>query len=258
MTNAVAVVFGRKNSRGLPEKNVRPILGRPLTAYAFLAASHAKTVSRIYASTDSEEIARVGETFGARWLPRPPELANDRALLEDAIAAAFRQVCQRESSVPEYVAVLLSNAATIPPGAIDEGVERLRRDPQLDSVATVTRWNQYTPVRARIIGPDGLLGNYLPDAQVTQATCDRNTTGDIFFVDASMAVVRPRALERIHEGLPPFRWLGRKIWPIAQQGGLDVDDEEGMMLTEFWLRRHGFSETATPYETTPASTAAVR
>lgn len=246
--HAVALVFGRKNSRGVPGKNLWPILGRPLTQYPFLAAANATAVKRIYASTDDPEIARVGERFGAIWLPRPEDLANDRSLLEDAIAAAYRQAREKENRSIDMVVILLSNAATVPPGSIDEAAERLENDPSLDSAATVTRWNQYTPVRARVIQPSGLLGNYLPDEEVARASCDRNTTGDIYFVDASLAVVRPRALEHIHEGLPPFRWLGRKISPIVQHGGLDVDDAEGLVLTEYWLRRHGFSETVTPYD----------
>ncbi|MBI3251938.1 MAG: cytidylyltransferase [Candidatus Omnitrophica bacterium] len=246
--HVVAAVFGRKNSRGVPGKNLWPILGRPLTVYPFLAAANAVSVKRVYVSTDDENIARIGESFGAFWLPRPEELANDRALLEDAIAGAYQQIRASENRPIDAVAILLSNAATVPTGAIDEAVRSLRADPGLDSVATVTRWNQYTPVRARVIQKNGLLGNYLPDDQVNKASCDRNTTGDIYFVDASLAVVRPRALENIHEGLPPFRWLGRKILPIAQRGGLDVDDAEGLVLTEYWLKHHGFSETTTPYD----------
>ncbi len=252
MPHVVAIVFGRKNSQGLPGKNLWPVLGRPLTVYPLLAARHAASVTQLYMSTDSEELAKVGDQFGARWLPRPHGLASDQALLEDAMAAAYRQVLEGDPRVPDAVVALLSNAATVPPGAIDEAVRRLRADPSLDSVATVTRWNQYTPVRARVIGPDGLLTNFLPEERLTRVTCDRNTTGDIYFVDAALSVVRPRALEHLHEGLPPFRWLGRRIWPIVQRGGLDVDDEEGMALTEYWLRRHGFTETTTPYETIAA------
>lgn len=253
--HVVAIVFGRKNSQGLPGKNLWPVLGRPLAVYPLLAARHAASVTHIYISTDSEELARLGASFGARWLPRPQALADNQALLEDAMAAAYRQLLVLEPRVPDIVVALLANAATVPPGAIDDAVRRLHADPSLDSVATVTRWNQYTPARARVIGRDGLLKSFLPDEQLVKATCDRNTAGDIYFVDAALSVVRPRALEHLHEGLAPFRWLGRRIWPMIQQGGLDVDDEEGLVLTEHWLRRHGFTETTTPYEASGASVA---
>ena len=44
------------------------------------------------------------------------------------------------------------------------------------------------------------------------------------------------------KGQPPFRWMGSKILPIVQVGGLDVDDAEGMFLTEQWLRKNGYTE----------------
>jgi hypothetical protein len=42
--------------------------------------------------------------------------------------------------------------------------------------------------------------------------------------------------------------MGRRIYPLKQWGGLDVDYDWQVPQVEFWLRKHGFSETATPYD----------
>ena len=61
------------------------------------------------------------------------------------------------------------------------------------------------------------------------------------------SIVRPSCLDALHEGMLPHKWMGRRIYPLKQWGGLDVDYEWQVPQVEFWLRKHGFTETATPY-----------
>lgn len=242
-----ALLLGRKNSQGLKDKNVTPILGRPLTLYPLLAAKQSRAIDKIYLSTDSDAIREVCAPYGVETIERPAELASNTALLEDAIVHGFKEITKRNGKEPEIIVLLLSNAATVPLGGIDEGIGLLKARPELDSVASVSQWNQYTPVRARVIGSDGLIANYLPDSMMEDVSCDRNTSGDIYFVDASLCICRPRCMD-LEKGIKPFRWLGRRIHPIRQKGGLDVDDAPGLAMTEQWLKAHGFSETKTPYD----------
>ena len=80
----IAIIPARGGSKGLPGKNVRPLNGKPLIAYAIEAALKAKHIDRVIISTDDEEIARVAVEHGAE-LPfmRPAELASDTAMAID-------------------------------------------------------------------------------------------------------------------------------------------------------------------------------
>jgi hypothetical protein len=49
-------------------------------------------------------------------------------------------------------------------------------------------------------------------------------------------------------GFPPFPWLGRKVHPIKQWGGMDIDYHWQVPIVEHWLRQHGFTESSLPYE----------
>ena len=75
---AVAVIFARGGSKGLPGKNIRPLAGKPLIAWAIEHALAVKRIDRVIVSTDSEEIAAVAREYGAE-VPflRPAELARD-------------------------------------------------------------------------------------------------------------------------------------------------------------------------------------
>jgi len=241
----VALLLGRGGSTGFPGKNLYRVLGRPLMAYPLIAARESKHVDRIYASTDSDEIMGVARRYGAEIMVRPPELCTPEALGEDAFAHGYRVIrdrLAREGEGVEMMVLLFANAATVTGELIDRGVEALRADPHLDSAVSVSRYNMWSPLRARRIGGDGLLHPFVPFetfGDPATLTCDRDSQGDVWFADMGVSVVRPRCLERIEEGLLPQKWMGRKIFALKQWGGCDVDYEWQVPGVEYWLRAHG-------------------
>ena len=245
-----ALAIGREGSRGFPGKNLVPVLGRPLMAYPLLAAHHAPSVQRIYLSTDSKKMAEVGASLGARHIPRPVELATAEALGEEVFAHGYRFIrseLKAEGESLELLALLFCNAATVTAELIEEGIRALREKPDLDSAVSVCPYNMWSPLRARKIGDDGLLHPFVPFeafGDPARLNCDRDSQGEVLFADMSVSVVRPRCLERLADGLLPQRWMGRRIFPIKQWGGLDVDYEWQLPQVEFWLKAHGVKPAA--------------
>ena len=87
----IGLVIGKKNSVGVPGKNTKIILGRPTAEYAFIAGKSAK-LDKIYVSTDSEEIAKIGENYSAIHIERPANLATPDSLTEDVLTHAYRYI----------------------------------------------------------------------------------------------------------------------------------------------------------------------
>jgi len=248
-----ALLLGRKGSVGFPGKNFYPVLGRPLMGYPLLAAIYAKNVDKVYVSTDDKRIMDISRKHGAEIIVRPPELASKSALGEHAYVHGYRVIKDSLSSGDniELMVLLFCNAATVLAKTIDEGIEMLRSNPSYDSAVTVSCYNMWSPLRARKIGEDGLLHPFVPFetfGDPATLNCDRDSQGDVWFADMGVSIVRPRCLENLDQGLLPQKWMGQKIYPLKQWGGCDVDYEGQLPGVEFWLRKHGFSETETPYE----------
>ena len=70
MPSAVALIPARAGSQRVPGKNIRPLAGHPLIAYAIAGARESGLFDAIVVSTDSEEIAAVARHYGAEvpWL----------------------------------------------------------------------------------------------------------------------------------------------------------------------------------------------
>jgi CMP-N,N'-diacetyllegionaminic acid synthase len=80
----------RGGSKGVPDKNLRNLFGKPLMAYTIEQALQSKLFEHIVVSTDSEEIAKTARGFGAEtWFLRPSEMATDNASKLPAIRHAL-------------------------------------------------------------------------------------------------------------------------------------------------------------------------
>ena len=74
----VAVIFARGGSKGVMRKNIRPLAGKPLIAYAIEVARASRWIDQVVVSTDDPEIAAVAQHYGAEVpFMRPSELARD-------------------------------------------------------------------------------------------------------------------------------------------------------------------------------------
>ena len=240
-----ALILGRGGSVGFPGKNTHPVLGRPLMEYALLAALHTPEIDEVYVSTDSEEIKEIGRRNGAKIIDRPDYLCTKEAKHQDAMIHGYRYVKEQGKDV-ELVVLLQCNAPFILPKQLSEGIRALREHPEFDSAATVSEYSAFTPARARLIGADGSIRNFLSQEQLKGANSERDSQGKIYFTDGSF-IVRPRCLDEIETGMLPYPWMGRSSYAIPNWGGLDVDVSWQLPQVEIWLRTEGFTEDKLPY-----------
>ncbi len=239
-----ALLLGRERSSGFPGKNLYPVLGRPLMEYPLLAAVHSPSVDEVYVSTDSEKIKDIARKNKAAVIDRPAYLCTNEALGEDAFVHGYKYIKDLGKEI-ELVVLLFCNAPCVLPEQIEKAIKILREKENIDSVVTVSRYNMYSPIRARRIGEDGFLHPFIPFEAYEgkmKITCDRDSQGDVYFADVCLSVVRPRCLEDLNYGILPQRWMGQKIYPLRQWGGCDVDFEWQIPIVEYWLKKHGVTK----------------
>jgi CMP-N-acetylneuraminic acid synthetase len=90
----VALIPLRGGSKSIPKKNIKPLAGKPLSAWTLEAATGASLINAVYVSTDSEEIAEVvqGLGLGVKVIFRPAEFATDEASTESVMLHFMREV----------------------------------------------------------------------------------------------------------------------------------------------------------------------
>jgi len=135
------VIPARGGSKGLKNKNILPLMGKPLIGYTIDAAKESHLTDKIVISTEDQEIAQCATGLGVQVIDRPPEFSADDSPIEHALRHAVRHLEKIEGYRPEIVIWLQANVPLRKPGQIDTVINRLIKC-NSDSVLTVTEVTQ--------------------------------------------------------------------------------------------------------------------
>ena len=137
--NILAIIPARGGSKGLPDKNILPLLGHPLISYSVKAAQNSKYINRVIVSTDSERIAEAGRSYGAE-IPfmRPAEYAQDLSTDLEVFQHALNWLKEHENYIPDYVIQLRPTSPVRQANLIDACIERMLNNKEADSLRIVT------------------------------------------------------------------------------------------------------------------------
>ena len=94
----IAIIPARKNSKRLKNKNLLKINRKPLIYWSIQAALNSKYIDKVVLSTESKEIAKIGEKLGAN-VPflRPKKFATDSSMTEDLIIFTLNKLNKKEN-----------------------------------------------------------------------------------------------------------------------------------------------------------------
>jgi len=86
MNKKIAIIPARSGSKRIPNKNIKPFLGKPIISYAIKTAIESDLFDEVMVSTNSEEIAQIAITYGAK-VPffRTEKNASDNATTLDVL-----------------------------------------------------------------------------------------------------------------------------------------------------------------------------
>jgi len=88
----IAIIPARGGSKGITGKNIKDFCGKPLIAWTIEQALSTSTIDNVYVTSDSSDIIRIAEKYGARIIRRPDDISGDTATTESALAHALTEV----------------------------------------------------------------------------------------------------------------------------------------------------------------------
>jgi CMP-N,N'-diacetyllegionaminic acid synthase len=149
--SAVAFVPARSGSERVRNKNVRPLAGHPLLAYAIETARRSDCFERVVVSTDSEEIAAVARWYGAD-VPflRPPEYATSTSPDIEWLAYTLEHLEERY----DLFALIRATNPFRGPDVVRRGLAQLLATPEADSIRAVELVKQH-PGKMWLLSDDG-------------------------------------------------------------------------------------------------------
>lgn len=222
----LGVVPARSGSKGVRNKNIRPVRGKPLMAHAIECGLRAAFVDRVIVSTDSEEFADIARSFGAE-VPflRPAELATDQAPMLPVLQHAVSEMEALHGERVECVVLLDPTAPLRETTDVERAVDRFRAG---DCDAVISAHRAHRNPYFNMIMKSG-RGDYV------KLVCDSDTpvgrrqdAPEVFDLNTVVWVFSRRALMEEQQRIP-----GRSVMiEIPVERAIDIDTEEDLRLLE--------------------------
>ncbi len=232
----MALIIARGGSQRVPNKNIKPLGGRPLIAYSIEAARRSRYVDRVVVSTDSDAIAEVAVKEGAEApFRRPAEISQGHSTELEAVGHALSWFRDHESYEPDVVVLLRPTSPFRAAATIDRGVELLLNDPDAHCVRTVALCSEH-PHKMWVMDQDGRrirsfvpLEQKLPEAH----TLSYHLLPTVYVQNASMDVLRPSNIWNLRST------TGTEIIPLVmdEMESIDINSELDFTLAEVTMGR---------------------
>jgi len=210
----LAIIPARGGSKGLPGKNIRPLLGKPLIGWSIEQALQSEFIDEIFISTDSPEIAKVAECFGVNVSElRPTGLAADETPSSAFIEYTIKKYI-KEGKCFDYVILLEPTSPLREVEDIDNAIKILVDKPEFDSIVGVCKAEDVHPAFMVSINKDGGLNPYENEMKALR----RQELPDVYFFEGSVYVSKCDAfLEKhafYHDSTLPYivqKWKSPEI-----------------------------------------------
>lgn len=161
----LAIIPARGGSKGLPQKNIKPLLEKPLIGWTIEQAKASKYIDEIFVSTDCGQIADIAEQFGIKV----PELRPDRLAQDDTSSMDVVDYIldfYKAKDVEFDILILLEPTSPLRKmDDIDNAIELLGRNFQADGVVSVGEVQTEHPMIVKKINTEGKLEPYIADVQ---------------------------------------------------------------------------------------------
>ena len=171
----LGIIPARGGSKGLPNKNIKLLHGKPLIEYTIHAANYSKLLDDCVVSTDSEEIMNIAKESGGN-VPflRPDYLATDTATTFDAVEHAINFYKDTLNKEYDYIVLLEPTSPLREDDDIDNMIMRIvENDTKFDSIVSIGEVDEHPSILKKIMDDDSIIP-YCDNLKVTNRRQDND------------------------------------------------------------------------------------
>lgn len=223
----IAVITARSGSKGLKDKNIRLLNGKPLLAYTIEAALQSGVFEEVYVSTDSEEYARIARKYGAS-VPflRTEENATDSASSWDTVAEALKRYQERGQQFDTVC--LLQPTSPLRTGEDILAGYQLFREKNAAAVLSVTPAD-HSPLWCGTLPEDGCLDGFISGE--TLAT-PRQMLPEYYRINGALYILRTEKVT----SRPDLYGKDCFAYVMPRNRSVDIDEELDFHIAEYLMK----------------------
>lgn len=222
----LAIIPARSGSKGLKDKNIKDLNGKPLIAHTIEVAKKSNLFSDIIVSTDSERYAEISRKYGA-IVPflRSEELSSDTASSTDVILDVLKKM---EDLGKKYDSFILLQP-TSPLRTIEDlqGAYKLYKEKRANAVISVCEM-EHSPLWSNTLPENLSLDNFLK-----KENDDNRQKLPIYYrLNGAIYISNVKYFTKYND----FYYKNSYAYIMSKRNSIDIDDEFDFKIAEILMQ----------------------
>ena len=229
MSNILCTICARGGSKGVKNKNIKKLNGKPLIAYTIEQAKASGLFEHIVISTDSDDIANIAKQYGAEvFFKRSSEMASDTAGKLDVIRDAFKRSEEHYNKTFDY---LIDLDATAPLRSVEDIIDSFNQFKKNDNDNLITAMPSRRSPYFNLVEQDKDGKVYL-SKKLDSSVVRRQDAPKSYDMNASIYIWRRDII--LTENSIFLEKTGLYVMP--EERSIDIDNELDFKFVEFFMK----------------------
>lgn len=224
----IAIIPIRSGSKGLPDKNIRPLNGKPLVVYSIESAIESRQFDKVFVSTDSSKYADIAVQYGAdASFLRSEKTSSDTASSWDVV----REVIEHFEADGIFYDEIMLLQATSPLRTVEDIKESITlfNNRHADAVESVTEM-EHSPLWANILPADGSMDQFFHEHY---NNLPRQMLPKYYRENGAVYYIKRELLNKKDEKM---FLKGCFAYIMPQERSVDIDTEFDFKIAELYLK----------------------
>lgn len=230
MAKILCTICARGGSKGVKNKNIKELCGKPLIAYTIEQAKASGLFEHIVISTDSDIIASASKEYGGEvFFKRNPEMASDTASKLDVIQDAF---IRSERHYQETFDYLVDLDATAPLRSVEDIINSYQQFLNNDNDNLITAMPSRRSPYFNLVEIDA-TGKVTLSKKLDSTIARRQDAPKSYDMNASIYIWKRNII--LNENSLFLEKTGLYVMP--EERSIDIDTELDFEFVEFLMRK---------------------
>ncbi|AVQ26770.1 acylneuraminate cytidylyltransferase family protein [Fusobacterium ulcerans] len=220
----LVIIPARSGSKGLKDKNIKMMNGKPLIAYTIEAAQNSKIFEDIIISTDSEKYAEIAKKYGGS-VPylRDKKLANDNAKSSDVILDILNRV---EKKYDSFIMLQPTSPLRTEKNIIE--AYKMYLEKKASSVVSVCEM-EHSPLWANILNEERRMDSFLKGIDVNK---NRQELETYYRINGALYIANVEYFKKYQD----FYYKDSYAYIMEKENSIDIDDELDFKIAEYLIK----------------------
>ena len=225
----ICIIPAREGSKGVKNKNIKLLGGKPLIYWTIKEALKIKEFSKVLVSTDSKKIQNISKRFGADCpFLRPKNISQDKSLTIDVIKHAVKYLEAKNFDKFENIVLLQPTSPFRKKIDIQNAIQKFLKIKKASSLISVVAVGDFHPARMYYMNNDILKKNKLSE---TRAGKPRQKLKTMYLRNGAIYIIKKKNLNGNFIGALPFGFL------MPKNRSLNIDDNYDFEIAKNYIKK---------------------